>query len=200
MGSGVRMVVLVAVLFCVVGTTSGSAAIPDPKQKVLRRTDLPGWFAVKSARYVNNETARREDEGTPRNDYRSLGRVSGYEIRFARTRLFGLLVVQSTANVYKSVAAARAALQLDARRIAKGTYGRRFTPWRFVLPGGPLGDESRFYSGRTRNQNGTHTDSIILWTFGRLYSSLWGAGPGGTVNGVEMIDMVRKQQARAAAR
>jgi hypothetical protein len=186
-------VALVVAVAWGVATTSASAATADPKQAVLRRADLPMWFATKSTRYVNNDTASREDPGAPNRDYAALGRVGGYEILFTRNR--GLLVVRSTASVYRSAAAARDMLRRDADRIADGNYGFPFDP-RLVAPP-PVGDESRWYFGDQGPPRPKIDRTLVLWTTERLYLSVAVTGPSCCFGGPEIIEMVEEQQVRA---
>ena len=169
-------VALVAALGWVVAATTASAATADPKQAVLRRADLPMWFATKSTRYVNNDTASREDPGAPNRDYAALGRVGGYEIQF--TRNGGLLVVRSTASVYRSATAAREMLRRDADRIAYGNYGLPFDPWLVAPP--PVGDDSRWYGADQGPPRPKIGRTLVLWTVGSLYLSVVTTGPNGS--------------------
>jgi hypothetical protein len=176
----------------VVGTAAASSTAANPRLMVLRLTDLPAGFAANGGHYSGNVRAAKDSNGAASvAAFLRWGRITGYDNSFTRTALLGLIQVESSASTYKSVRGAADSLHASYRQALKPINGVRYTR---LSTGGPIGHESRMYTGRTKSGGTSLVVYLIAWRYFTVKAATIGAGVAGTVTPETIVALARKQQ------
>jgi hypothetical protein len=165
----------------------------DARTMVLQPADLPTGFGHARGQYVSNAQLEQQSEVTK--DYARLGRLTGYDVSYARRAPSGVLGLQSFASLYRSSAGAHDSFLLSvagARR--QGGHAFRTLPVRT-----PLGSEARVFVVTTM-QSGVKLDYLtVAWHHGRVFAEVMGGGLSGTFEPAALVALAVKQEARISS-
>jgi ABC-type amino acid transport substrate-binding protein len=165
----------------------------DARTMVLQPADLPTGFGHAQGGYVSNAKLQQQSEVVK--DYAKLGRLTGYDVSYARPAASGVLGLDSFASLYRSSAGAHSSfLQSVAGARRQGGAAFRSLP----VPT-PLGSETRLYLVTTM-QSGLKVDYYtVAWRHGRVFAEVMGGGVSGTFEPAELVALAAKQEARISS-
>jgi hypothetical protein len=165
----------------------------DARTMVLQPTDLPTGFGRAQGKYVSN--AELEQQGDAAKDYAKLGRVTGYDVSYARRATSGVLGLDSFASLYRSSAGAHDSFLQSVA----GARRHGGTAFRSVPVQTALGSEARVYLV-TAMQSGVKLDYYtVAWRHGRVFAEVMGGGLSGTFAPAELVALALKQEARISS-
>jgi hypothetical protein len=185
-------VAAVAVALSVPAATAAHQVV-DTKRMVLQLADVPTGFERTKGRYVSNQQAAKESPGK---NYAKLGRLTGYEADFKRSgsRIVGVLLITSSASVYKTARGASASLAASKQSARKAR-----PPFRRLSLRTRLGNEAAMYVTTTR-ENGFKVEVYsIVWRSRNIFAAIIVGAFASTADPTQAVALAQKQQRRIAA-
>jgi hypothetical protein len=155
---------------------------------VVRLVDLPAGFGRESGTYVSNAQSAKASATPSLSVLIRWGRINGYDAKYSRSGIIGLITVESVSSTYKS--SSGAAVSLHDSFHAAATASVKFKP---LSTGGPIGSESRLYTATVPVGGVTVITYAVLWRYRTVKATLLAAGVG-LVNIDSMVDLAQTQQ------
>jgi hypothetical protein len=142
-----------------------------PSRLVLRLTDMPTGFIQTGKQSVNDAQADKGD-GFPAGTVERHGRIAGTEVDFQHSGLFGLLGVQCTVLVFRSISGATWQNHLSDRQTRKSFRGAHFIP----MSVGRIGNEATGYQWTGKSKGIKITLFVVLFRRGTYVGEVLGDG------------------------
>jgi hypothetical protein len=182
-------------------TASATAArteAPDTKAMVLALSDLAAGFSQEAGYYADNASIAAESSSVSPADYARWGRLSGYQARFTRVGISGLVRIESVASTYRSIGGTRDSLHASFR-VATEPNEKGWVFKRASIQA-PLGDEARLYTTKMTTSAGTRAVLYVLfWRYRTVKAFLYGGGRQGTVSAERVIALAKRQERKIEA-
>jgi hypothetical protein len=193
-----RLVAAIAVLAgmavpCADGKTHSTRVLrTDAKVMVLQLSDLPAGFGLQDGAYISN--AQLMKRTSTRKDFRGLGRLTGYDVTYAKRGVAGVLGVDAFASIYRSEKGAHDSFLVSMA----GAQKKAGSSFKQLSAEERLGSEARLFLATT-TEGGMKVDFYtVAWRHGPVFAEVMGGGLSGKVDPAQVIALAQKQELRIA--
>lgn len=176
--------------------TPASKVTKTPQEIALTLAELPAGFKLTADRAttIDSLSNGRTDPAAARAQLVEKGYVGGWFREYRKDGLFGVVLATSGVGTYASADGAKFGLSLNVQTTTGAS-----NPGVQISLGDTIGDESIGYQVDAPGTDGNtiFTNYVIYFRVGYTSNSVVGAGPKGTIDISTVLDLVRKQLARA---